>query len=469
MKIKTSLTLKFSLIVTTILLLFSAGIYYFSAEYRSKEFKKRLTNRATTIARVMAIVSDATLFDKINRNTINLLYNENVYIYDFSTSRLVYNSLTDSSEAINNTVFIENIKTEGKASDLKNNREIIGISYPSKNPEYIVVVSAIDQYGKDVLKNLRLILTGSLLLSLLVVVVSAFLFSYDALKPISYIILQIDRITASKLHSRIFTGHKKDEIYNLSKRFNIMLDRLEDAFVMQKQFVSNASHELRTPLTSMKGQVEVTLMKERNKEEYVAVLESLMADAENMTTLINGFLEMAESSTENKLLKIQEVRIDDLLFVVKKEILKKNNNYAISINFDTTITEESNLVLNANLHLLKILLINVIDNACKFSNEHTANVSIQCKEKWVRIDVGDFGIGIPDDEIEKITEPFYRASNVTFKTGHGIGLSIAKKIVNLHKGALKISSKIDQGTNVMILIPYNPKMFTFSNEEYDLF
>lgn len=471
MKIKSILTLKFTLIVSTILLLFSAGILYFSTEYRTKEFKKRLTNRASTIARLLKIIpnTNESLFDEINKNTINLFYKENIFIYDFHSSILIYKSLSDSTDIFNNTPFLEKIKSDGIASDSKDEREIEGISYPETNPEYMVVVSAIDQYGFNILKNLRFILINSLIISFIIVFVSAFLFSHDALKPISGIIRQIDQITASKLHSRIITRKNKDEIYNLSHKFNTMLDRLENAFIMQRQFVSNASHELRTPLTSMKGQIDVILMKERTKEEYIAVLESLLADTENMTTLINGFLEMAESSTENKLLKVQEVRIDELLFSVKNEIIKKKNNYIINITFDDSISEESNLILNANAHLLRILFINLIDNACKFSNDHTANLIIQYKEKWIRIDIGDYGIGIPDDELKKITEPFYRARNANTITGHGVGLSIAKKIINLHKGILEITSSIDRGTNVMMLIPYNPRMFSFNNDEYELF
>lgn len=455
MKIKIKLTLQFSLIVTTILLLFSTGIYYFSAEYRSNEFKKKLTNRAITVAKLMTVVADTNnaLFDKINKNTVNLLYNENILVYDFNSLRLLYCSINDSSENIKDTTFLKMIKENGSAEISKKEREITGIIYPEIKPKYISVASAVDNYGINVLKNLKFILFGGLIIGLVMVIIAAFFFATEALRPISKIIRQVDKITASNMHSRVIVEESKDEISTLAFKFNNMLDRLEDAFIMQKNFVSNASHELRTPLTSMKGQIDVTLMKNRDVDEYISVLNSLMADTENMTTLINGFLEMAETSMENKLLKIQPLKIDELLFLVKKEILKRKNNYSIHISFDESIKEESNLFITANSHLLKILFSNLIDNACKFSDNHTANILIKCKNKWIDIRISDEGIGIPEDEINKITEPFYRASNATHKGGHGIGLSISSRIVSLHKGELKISSEVNKGTTINIILP----------------
>jgi two-component system, OmpR family, sensor histidine kinase ArlS len=456
MKIKTKLTLKFSLIVTTILLLFSSAIYFFSAEYRSGEFKKKLTNRAITVARLMTIVSDTNnvLFDQINRNTVNMLYDENLFIYDYNSFALLYSSYNDPSADKYNISFLHEIKQNATSTYSENGRETIGVVYPDDEPKYIAVASAVDQYGNNVLINLKFILIGGLLIGLLITIVMAFFFANDALKPISGIIKQVDNITASRLYSRVSVGKSKDEISTLARTFNNMLDRLENAFAMQKSFVSNSSHELRTPLTSMKGQIEVTLMNKRSEEEYIAVLNSLMADTENMTTLINGFLEMAESNMEGKLLKVQQIRIDELLFSVKDEIVMRHKGYTINICFDDSKIDDYRLILFGNPHLLRVLFLNIIDNACKFSINNTANIIIKYANNWLDIGIHDKGIGIPESEISRITEPYYRASNVGNISGHGIGMSIAKKIIDLHRGEFKISTVINERTNINVLLPF---------------
>ena len=452
MKIRTKLALRFALIIGSILLLFSITIYYFSSQYRLKDFQNRLTNRVITSTKLLENVAgvDTSVLNKIDKNTVNLLFDETNFIYDYNNN-LIYKYNESKKTFSLNVDILYSIKRNGNIKYSEGLRDIIGIAYPEKNPKYIIICSAIDYYGINGLNNLKLILVLSLIVSLIIIIISALFYSREALKPISKIIIQMDNITASHLNSRVIVDERKDEIAALALTFNNLIDRIEEAFNMQKNFVSHASHELRTPLTSIKGQIDVALMRARDIEEYISILNSINSDIQILTELTNGFLDMAESGMDDHKLKTEKIRVDDVLFYVKNEFREKHNKYNINISFENTIDDDSKLILHANLSLLKILFYNLIDNACKFSDNKSVNVIISTSEQfYLIIYFIDNGIGIPESEINKITEPFYRASNISGKSGYGIGLSIVKQIVSLHNGQINITSELNKGSTVKL-------------------
>ena len=123
--------------------------------------------------------------------------------------------------------------------------------------------------------------------------------------------------------ARVNTRDSKDEIAHLAQTFNRMLDRLEEAFVIQKAFVSNASHEMRTPLTAISAQIEVTLMKAREREEYEKILYSLLDDIRQMSALTNGLLALAQSGLSDKALEMKKLRVDEILWSVRSDFLRR--------------------------------------------------------------------------------------------------------------------------------------------------
>jgi two-component system sensor histidine kinase ArlS len=456
MKIRTKLALRFALIAGSIILLFAIGIYYFASSYRLKEFQKRLKNRAITTAKLLEKVSgvDSSMLVKIDSNTVNLLFDEENFIYNYKDKLLYRFNEGKATFSISDEI-LNSIKKNGEIKYSEGLRDVVGFYYPENKPEYVIICSAIDYFGIQEINNLRLILIISLITGIILIIISALFYSREAVKPISDVIGQVQSISANNLSSRLTEEGNKDEISMLAHTFNDMLNRLEKSFELQRGFVSNASHELRTPLTSINGQIDVALMDVLNKDEYTSVLNSIKADIRELTTLTNSFLEMAESGMENSHLIAAQTRIDDLLFIVKREVHEKNKNYIINISFDDTINDDTKLIIPANLSMLKRLFHNLIDNACKFSNDKTVNIIISSSVlNRLLIYFKDTGIGIPESEIDKITEPFYRASNVSGKKGYGIGLSMAKQIVALHKGEINISSKLNKGTTIKLSFPY---------------
>lgn len=256
------------------------------------------------------------------------------------------------------------------------------------------------------------------------------------------------------MNLRVSEGNGTDEIAMLAKTFNKMLDRLEVAFQTQKDFISNASHELRTPLTAINGQLEVLLMKDRSSVDYKKVIESVLEDIKNIIDLSNRLLLLAQTSTVDAGIKSQSVRIDEIILQAADEVKRLNCNYNIHLSFAESFTDSEQMDVLGDESLLKTGFANIIENACKYSADHTVNISLEFNQGRIVINFTDSGIGISNDDLEQIFEPFHRGENAkSFTTGHGIGLSLVHRIIKNHNGTIQITSQLGLGTIVTIELP----------------
>jgi len=453
MKIRTRITLQFSIIVSIILITFSIIIYSLLSNFRQVEFTDRLKDKALTSVKLLSDVDEVNneLLKIIDRNAINPLPEEKVYIYDF-TNKLVYSSLLEDKDEIDKNI-LDKIRLEGEIQYSENDSEAIGILFKGKYDRYVVVASAYDKYGLTKLDYLRNILVAGDIVSVALIVLIGLFFSKQTLQPISNVVNQIDKITANNLNLRIDEGNAKDEIAQLAIKFNKMLERLNAAFEVQRSFVANASHELRTPLTTITGQLEVTLMKIDINDEGREVLKSLLFDIKQLNKLSNGLLDLAQANLDISEIKLSNIRIDELVGLTRAELLKRNKDYKVILSF-SEFPDENWLIIKANEQLLKSALLNVLDNACKYSENSTAKINLSFDEVFIYIDVIDNGIGITNEDLKNVFEPFYRASNAKSFNGHGIGLTLTKKIIELHNGAISINSEYKDGTMIKIQIPH---------------
>jgi len=263
----------------------------------------------------------------------------------------------------------------------------------------------------------------------------------------------VEAISATNLHKRLDIANGEDELAHLSITFNRLLERLETSFALQRNFVANASHELRTPLSAITAQLEVTLMNTRSVEEYKLVMQSILDDIREMNQLSEGLFDLTLASRDVSLMKFSEVRLDELLMQSRGELLKKKPEYKINIHIGELPDNERLLMLHGKEHLLKSTLRNLMDNACKYSPDKTADVILTFENQNIIIRILDHGIGIPADYMDKLFTPLLRAGNVKHIQGHGLGLALAKKIVELHHGKISVESEIDKGTRVLLTFP----------------
>jgi len=452
MNIRNKLLVQFSFIVVTIVLIFTVGIFYFSSNYRKSDYHSRLEDRANTTARLLLNVDevDEALLKIIDKNTMALI-NEQIYIFN-QDNELIYNNPPDAP-LFSDIDLINLIKIRKKLEFSENKREVLGILYESNDRNYVIIISAFDKYGLAKIKNLKIILAVGLIISVIATFIIGLFFASKALAPISNVINQVNSITVSNLSQRVDEGNQKDEIAQMAITFNQMLQRIEDAFILQHDFVSNAAHELRTPFTVLITEIDFTLMQDRNNEYYKKVLLSLSDEIKKLSKLSNGLLDLARISFDKSTFHKKNIRIDELLIEICNTVLLSNNNFNVKIDFGSLPDNDDQLSFLGSEQLLTIAFKNLIDNACKFSDSKSVEVKLESNEEYMSISFSDQGIGIPQDDIDNIFQPFYRGKNTQFIAGYGIGLALTQKIIQLHNGEIKVTSELGIGSTFTVLIP----------------
>lgn len=453
MEIRKKLTYQFVSIVAVILLFSLAAIYILFAESRKEEFYDRLSKKAILAAQMLIDIAeiDADLLRKIEKNNPLSLSNEKIIIYDYK-NKVLFSSDEDSiikisPDLINKVRLYDEIKLKQKPY------EMIGQFYKGQYDRIVVFAAATDIYGMKKLVKLRFILLIVFIVSLAIVYFSGRIYAARALKPVSKIISEVDNISISNLNRKIDEGNGKDELAQLANTFNKMLQRLETAFRTQKNFIANASHELRTPLTILTGQLEVLLLKKRNTEEYHQTLHSILDEIKNLNHISDRLLLLAQTSSDFSESGFVPFRIDEPLWQAQTEITKRNCDYIVSINFSEKIDNDEILHVFGNDLLLKTAFGNLMENACKYSDNHKVDVCLDIVDDFIKINFSDSGFGISNDELKMIFQPFYRGKNQINIKGHGLGLSLVEKIVLLHKGTIEVESEVGKGSVFTIILP----------------
>ncbi|MBI2966599.1 MAG: HAMP domain-containing histidine kinase [Bacteroidetes bacterium] len=457
MQIRTKLTIRFTVIAASILFFSLCSIYYFSEKHRENEFYNALKNKAFTTADLLIKVQevDSSLLKIIDKNKKDVFHYENISVYDYVNKEIYTNNdsinfielLPQFHETINQ------IRLYGEKRIEVGEMEIIGLSYIDRFNRFVILSGAIDKYGLENLKNLKNILTIVFLIVLLAVAIAGWIYAGRALKPISSVINEVDKISGTNLNLRLNEGNRKDEIARLSSTFNKMLNRIESAFKLQKTFVATASHELRNPLTMITSQLEVSLLKERNNGEYKKIISSVLDDIKNLNKISHGLLQLAKIDSAESDLGFSPVRMDDLIWETKTEFLSLYPECKVNFFIDNLPEDEKKLTINGIPQYLKICFFNLMENACKFSSDNTVTLKLFSEQKQIVIHFTDKGSGINQNDLPNIFEPFYRGEYVLYKKGYGIGLSIVKKIILLHNAQITVNSELKVGTTFILIFP----------------
>jgi two-component system, OmpR family, sensor histidine kinase ArlS len=455
MPVRVRITLIFSVVVFIILSLVCSGIYYFSYQARIDNIKTRLANRAITTARLLSQreIFDRSLIQRIDSSTTLSFKNKIVQAVNYQ-NRIVYHYSDVPGDTISaDKEILDDARVKGSIYFKKAEREIVAYHYANNNSRLVILVAGEDVEGKQSLQNLLQILLVSFLVGNIFVLISGFFFSKGLLLPIKNISHEVAEISAQNLTRRIETGKTKDEWYQLSVTLNDLLNRLQESFDMQRRFISNASHELSTPLTAILSQLEVSLQRERTAEEYKTVLHSIYQDVQHLTKLTQTLLEFAKTSGNPGGLEIDLVRMDEIILSLPAEASKINTSYNVKIEFENLPEEEENLLVFGNGPLLFTAINNIVINACKYSEDHEAEVQLKVLNNTISISIKDKGKGIQSSEIDKIFQPFYRTEESRAEQGFGLGLSLANRIIKLHKGTIAVTSEPGTGTTFHLELP----------------
>jgi signal transduction histidine kinase len=315
-----------------------------------------------------------------------------------------------------------------------------------------ILITAVDKVGIRVLGNLRTIITLTILISITVISILSYYISKTLIWPISKKIHKANTIGGTNLHERLIVYNPDDELGEMAIAFNKLLDRLEGAFRMQKLFIANASHEIKNPLTAILGEAEIALVKDRSTEEYKESLKSISLEADRLNLLINNLFQLSSVNDSTAKVKGMSILVIDLINEsrTKHDLLNPGNQ--LKIYYDP-ISKTNEPVVYGNRILLETALINIMDNASKFSSDDKVDMFVTVTRETLSITIVDRGVGIPENDLSKINQPFFRADNVRQIRGTGIGIPLTLRIVELHGGKLEVKSQLNKGTTVQITLP----------------
>lgn len=454
LNIRSRLTYQFMALVTAILLLFSIGVYFFSKLYLEKRFYKRLEDRTTTTATLLFDLqaTNSTINKLVNISDKEFLNKESVLVYDIDSMKRVF--ATTATQNFSYQQLILRMKTDKKTTytDL-GEYYILGTYYKKGNSNYLIFVSASDTNGMTALQDLRKILTVMILAGILLLGLSGWFFADRALAPMSGIIKQVNGIFPDYIAKRVEHPNRSDEIGLLVNTFNQLLDRIEEALNIQKMFIANVSHELKNPLTKIFSQIDIALMQKRTPEVYEQSLISLKEDTRTLIQLTNTLLNLANTIITSESVQKSPIRIDELLWETKEQLIRWHEDYQVLINFLDFPDDEESLILHGNEASLKVVLMNLMDNACKFSFNKSVNVDFLANKDGINISFFNEGPIIPENELPFIFHPFYRSNATAQATkGHGVGLAIVAQVTRLHRGTITVSSK-PEGTIFVLNFP----------------
>lgn len=452
MNIRTDLTLTFITILFIVLSIISVVIYFFSSNYREEDFSRRLRNRAINTVKILVDVAEvnAELLRRMERNNPASLPNQYIVIYNNRNQELYSSEGKQLIEVDNDLLHQIRVKQEVRFRSTQ--FEVLGFRYSDQNGSYTIIAAATDVYGLNALKNLRNIIIVTFFCAMVLVSILGWLYAGKMVMPIARIVKRVDNITEANLNERLDEGNRKDELSKLAQTFNRMLGRLQSAFFSQKNFIANASHEIKTPLTLMSAEIDVTLLQDRDKEYYVNVLRSVLNGLKGLNKLSTQLLLLAQASVDRPDKNFSLIRIDDILWEVKEDLVKANYNYIVNIHFDLNLNDAS-FLMEADEQLIKVAILNLMDNGCKYSDDNTVNITLSAQQnKYITIEFMNNGEWIDSENIEKIFAPFFRGNKKNVK-GFGIGLSLVSGVIKLHSGEIFVRSTAFKQTHFVVTLP----------------
>ncbi|MDP4144991.1 MAG: HAMP domain-containing sensor histidine kinase [Bacillota bacterium] len=443
LSISKKLTLIYSSVLLGILLIFTALTFFLIRNYMIKDSEAILSSNADIVSNYISSIQNIS-----KESFNNLSLSQGIYYTVSDSKNNVIYSNTDTSMPAKK--HIEGRKRNRRPDDFEKGNDNIStsriVSVGGQNYN-IQVTKAFEDIGTKTEAIFEVLVIISILGTIVGVFSGSFL-SKRLLRPIKEITKTAKEITSVSLNKRIATNDTEDELKELADTFNQMISRLETDFENQRRFVSDASHELRTPLAVIHGHVNMlNRWGKDNPEQLNKSLKTLKAESENMSKLVEGLLSLAKGDNNVLSINKQQFPVHALLKEVVDETFISHSGIEIS-----TICDEK-LNVNADYNALKQVLRILIDNSIKFS-QGTPSVVIAARlaQKGICLTVKDKGIGIPKENLAKIFDRFYRVDESRTKAtgGSGLGLSIAKQIVELHGGKISAASEIGIGTEITI-------------------
>ena len=358
---------------------------------------------------------------------------------------------------------LEDNNSEGKIINIEKNKYFVfKVSREIKNYKFNIYTLKNVTQENQIYKRLEYLVILFTIIGVVITIIVSKIMSRRILKPINNVIKTAKSISTDDLSKRIEIPKEEDELQNLTLIINEMLDRLETSFENQTKFVSDASHELRTPLAIIKGYAEI--IRKRGMSDidiFVESIDSIISETDNMRNLIQKLLFLAKGEITKINTKFVDIDANEMIHQIHSDTVVSNKTH----NFHLEMGE--NYKIKGDETLLQQAIRALIENATKYSEPHT-NIYIKSviKDGFGRISIRDEGVGISDEDAKRIFDRFYRVdlSRTKATGGTGLGLAIVKRIVEIHNGKIDIESKMNEGTEISIVLPIGENIVKAAEE-----
>ncbi len=328
-------------------------------------------------------------------------------------------------------------------------RQAKEILFPVGNMYMDIVYS--EEKNEDLLEQLREAYGWGMLVALQVSFIVGWLMAKRSFSQVQAITETAEKIAAgSTLKQRVPLRHTEDECDRLAATFNTMLDRIEELVEGMQQMIDNVAHDLRTPLSRIRVTAEMALMDDDIKAVKVS-LAQIMEQCDRFIIMINTMLDISEAEAGLLRLKKQKFSLDDLFREIEELFLISAQKKGVELIFDVP----GKVFIDADRIRLRQAIANLIDNAINYTpSKGKVIVSVEeLEEDAVLIRIRDTGIGIQADELPHIFDRFYRGDRSRSKYGSGLGLPLAKALIQAHGGKIEVESKPGRGSLFKVILP----------------
>ena len=423
-------------IITIILTAQLAVVRIWTIEYEKDNIESKY-EEISMIINTNSNINYKELFDAMDLDII--IYNQDKHIIYNTVDEIPKNLEFDNTKRIKYKVIL----------NFEYDNIILNAPLNVKDQQHNIYLLNKTELFEDYLEATVNIMIFLIILAIIISLLAGMFISKRFVNKLKKLRDTMEEIKEKGISNRVEINNKKDEFDKVNIVFNSMMDEVEKTFNAQKQFVQDASHELRTPLTIIKGHLKMLDRWGKNdKETLDKSIKVSLNEVERLTKLVNDLLQL--SKVENELVVSNNIEQVNILKVVNEvvydfEIINKN------IKFTYDIEDNLNLYMLPE-HLKQIFII-FIDNSIKYCDKDEKHIEIKVfKDKNnIKISIKDNGIGIPKEEIPKITDKFYRVDKSRkYNNSFGIGLSIAIQIIKLYNGRLDIESDLGKGTKIII-------------------
>ena len=448
MKIQHKLTLISSLVFGLVFTITSILIYFNFTKSAENIFFGELARTANLTASFYLEEDELSTreYQRIEQKFLNASVNQEIRLYD-KTGAIHYGKADPDTNIT--ARLLKRIRSKGQYAFKVGNAFYYAIYYHDNQGAFSIIIKANNPALEAQEWELIHILLIALLLGSVVIVAVSYTLSKLAYEPVRGIIGQVKKIDMTGRSHQLTYPSTKDELEDLFKEFNAMLGKVYQSVQIQKNFISHASHELKSPLASIVGNLEVLLHKDREIQEYKNVSQQVLKDAERLEKILQNLLVLAGLDQDTSLSRKSE-RVDEIVWDVLDQLASEYPATRFNLHWNLPEESQSLLFFECVPTQLYIAFYNLIENAAKFSDGLAVEITFGISHERLFIQIQDQGIGIHEEDLVHIFEPFHRGMNVQKISGNGLGMAIAGKILDRHKIALSIRSEISTGT-VLIL------------------